>query len=87
MMQIDGWDYRVVQTRKSEDGPLKYHSQFGWKFDKVAKFLTGPFNGEHPMMIKLVGPDRQELDKLKNEKWPLHNTSILTRYLGFSTST
>ena len=82
LMQVDGWDYRLVQTRKSEEGPLKYHSQFGWDFNKVAKFLMGPFKGDHPMLVKLVGPDRHELDKLQKEKWPLDNTSIISKFLG-----
>jgi hypothetical protein len=86
MMQVDGWDHRLVQTRRSEDGPLKYQSQFAWNFDNVGKFLMGPFQGEHPMMVKLVGEDRRALDKLEKDKWPLDNTSIISRYLGPSTS-
>jgi hypothetical protein len=87
MMQVDGWDYRLIQTKKSEEGPLKIHSNLKWKFEDIGKYLMGPFKGEHPMMVKIVGEDRRVLDKLEKDKWPLDNTSIISRYLGPSTST
>ena len=86
MMQVDGWDHRLIQTKRSEEGPLKIHCDLKWKFEDIGKCLMGPFQGEHPMMVKLVGPDRRALDKLEKDKWPLDNTSMISRYLGPNTS-
>lgn len=83
LTQLDGWDPKLIQTRKSEDGPLMWHFKFQWKFEDIAKFFMGPFEGSHPMLIKIVGPDRKALDQLKEKNWPLHDKSILKTYLDY----
>jgi hypothetical protein len=80
IIEIDGFDKKLITSISGESGPILYQTKHRWNHEYVINDLTGPWPAEGVnKLVKLVKNDRKELDK--RDWMKSHPESIFAKFL------